>query len=187
MTAPPYDLFRYYSAEEFLALPEDTGARYELQEGVIVVSPRPAYAHMKVQTKLIVQLDPQVTGDLEVLTEAEVNLELGSDTVRCPDLAIIRSRGADRGSRAIAASDVEVAIEILSPSSRRTDRITKMADYADAGIANYWIIDPDGPVTASVYRLADGAYQESQRDVPGTLTVSEPCELTVDLDALLPR
>jgi len=83
------------------------------------------------------------------------------------------------------ASDLVLAVEVLSPSSVRTDTVTKPVDYADAGIPNYWVIDPNSPVTATVYHLVDGAYEESQR-AAGQFTVSEPCALTIDLDALLP-
>lgn len=186
MTASPYDLRRTYTVEQFAALPEDESARYELQDGLIVMNPNPSRHHMLASYRLFAQLEPQMPDDLFVVGEVDVDLQLPSPVVRIPDM-IIGRRGMFGEQRLTTASDLLLVVEILSPTSLRTDRITKMADYADAGIGNYWIIDPEPPVTVSVYRLADGAYAEEQRDVQGTLTVSQPCELTVDLNALLPE
>lgn len=185
MTALPYDPRHSYTVEEFAALPEDTSARYELQEGAIVVSPRPAPLHTRVQTRLIAQLDPQVTGDLALLGEIDVDLELPYQVVRIPDLVIARADVAHRQQGLTKASEVLLAVEIQSPSSVHTDGTIKFWEYAEAGIPTYWLIDPRPPVTAIVYSLIDGEYEESQR-AEGTFTVHEPCDLTVDLNALLP-
>ncbi|MGH3433671.1 MAG: Uma2 family endonuclease [Thermocrispum sp.] len=111
-------------------------------------------------------------------------MQLETPVVRSPDLLIART--GVFGQRGIAkASDVVLAVEIISPSSVRTDTVVKPVDYADAGIPNYWLIDAEPPVTATVYYLVDGEYEESQR-AEGTFAVSYPCPLTVDLGALLP-
>ena len=47
----------------------------------------------------------------------------------------------------IRASEVVVAAEFVSPGSRRTDHVVKRAEYADAGIPHYWIVDLDEPVS----------------------------------------
>lgn len=184
MTALSFNPNHYYTVEEFAALPEDPSAHCELQDGVIVMSPKAAKEHMFAAFKLFGQIDPQLPGGLFAVGEIDVDLELETPVVRAPDLLIART-GAF-GQRGIAkASDVLLAVEILSPSSRRTDTIHKPLDYADAGIPNYWVIDADAPVTATIYHLGDGEYEESQR-ADGTFTVTEPCALTVDLGALLP-
>lgn len=184
MTALQYNPNHYYTVEEFAALPEDPSAHYELQDGVIIVSPKAAKEHMFASYKLFGQIDPQLPKGLFAVGEIDVDLQLATPVVRAPDLLIART-GAF-GQRGIAkASDVLLAVEILSPSSVRTDTLVKPIDYADAGIPNYWVIDAESPVTATVYQLVDGEYEESQR-VVGTFTVSEPCPLTIDLGALLP-
>jgi len=184
MTALPYDPHHYYTVDEFAALPEDTSAHYELQDGLIIMSPKPAREHMFVSFKLAGQIDLQLPRDLCVLGEIDVDLQLATPVVRAPDLLIAKT--SVFGQRGLTtASDLVLAVEVLSPSSVRTDTVTKPVDYADAGIPNYWVIDPNSPVTATVYHLVDGAYEESQR-AAGQFTVSEPCALTIDLDALLP-
>lgn len=184
MTALPYDPNHYYTVEEFAALPEDPSAHYELQDGVIIVSPKAAKEHMFASYELHYQIRQQLPAGMFAVGEIDVDLQLATPVVRAPDLLIART-GAF-GQRGVAkASDVLLAVEILSPSSLRTDTIHKPLDYADAGIPNYWVIDASAPVTATIYHLIDGEYEESQR-VEGTFTVHEPCELTVDLNALLP-
>lgn len=185
MTALPFDPRHYYTVDEFAALPEDTSAHFELQDDVIVVSPRPAPLHTRVQTRLIAQLDRQVVRDLVLLGEIDVDLELPYQVVRVPDLVIAKAAVALREGGLTRASEVALAVEIQSPSSVHTDGTIKLMEYAEAGIPNYWLIDPRPPVSATVYGLVDGVYEESQR-AEGTFSVSEPCELTVDLDALLP-
>jgi len=162
------------TVEEFVALPEDTSARYELQDGVVVMSPRPTLLHSLIQTRLIALLGGQVRDGLVLLNEVDVDLQLSSPVVRVPDLVIAHDSVVT--ARIATAADVLLAIEVRPPSSGHTQ-------YADAGIPNYWVIDPNPPVTATVYHLVDGAYEESQR-AEGRFTVSEPCPLTVDLDAL---
>lgn len=176
-----YDPRRYYTVEEFAALPEDTSARYELQDGVVVMSPRPTPLHSRIQTRLIALLDSQIPEGLVLLNEVDVDLQLSSPVVRVPDLVIARESVVT--ARIAKAADVLLAIEIVSPGSGHMDTAIKPMEYADAGIPHYWVIDPNPPVTATVYHLIDGAYEESQR-AEGPFMVSEPCPLTADLDGL---
>lgn len=182
-TLVPYDLNRLYTVEEFEQLPEDNTFRYELQDGVIIVSPRPSNLHMKVLLRLGAQIDSQLPRDLDVLPEVDVDLELATRLVRVPDLVVLPAdlerKGANR------ASDVRLAVEILSPGSIHLDTRIKFGEYDEAGIPNLWLVDPKPPVTVTVYRLYGHGYEESQR-AEHSFTVDEPCRLTIDLDALLP-
>lgn len=182
-TLVPYDLTHLYTVEEFLRLPEDNSFRYELQDGVIIVSPRPSNLHMKVLLRLGAQMDSQLPDHLDVLPEVDVDLGLPERLVRAPDLVVL-PRDLDRKG-ANRASDVLLAIEILSPGSIRLDTKIKFGEYDEAGIPNLWLVDPQPPVTVTVYRLYDHGYEESLR-AEHTFTVDEPCPLTIDLDALLP-
>jgi Uma2 family endonuclease len=182
-TLVPYDLRRRYSVEEFARLPEDNTYRYELQDGVITVSPRPSNLRMKVLLRLGTQIDRQLPSGLDVLPEVEVDLRPAWPKVRVPDLVVMRSDLARRGPN--PASNVLLAIEILSPGNRESDMLDKQVEYADAGIENLWIVDPRPHVTATVYMVCCGDFEEDQR-CEHTFEVERPCPLTIDLDALLP-
>lgn len=81
--------------EEFNSLPEDNSARFELQEGVLVVTPRPATPHLRAAARIWQQLDEQLPDGLEALIESEVCLDpVFPSTVRVPDVLITkRPRG----------------------------------------------------------------------------------------------
>jgi Uma2 family endonuclease len=175
----------FLSVEEFAALPEDNSTRVELQEGLRVASPRPAFGHMAVLTALVTRLHPQLPDDLIVVSEIDVDLELPTPFVRIPDLVVVHSRAAGKPG-IVKASDVLLAVEVISPNSIRTDSVIKPMEYAEAGIPNLWLIDPNRPVTATVFSLVDGQYEESQR-AEHTLTVDEPCRLDIDITTLLPK
>jgi len=132
-----------------------------------------------------IQIAPQLPAAFDVVSEIDVHLEPLPATVRVPDFLTVKAELFTRRQHLTPSSDVLLAVEVLSPGSVRTDTVIKPLEYADAGIPHLWLIDPEPPVTATVYRLVDGEYQESQR-AEKVLEVREPCPLRVDLDALLP-
>jgi Uma2 family endonuclease len=172
--------------EEWDALPEDNSAHYELQEGVLVVSPKPARRHQMAMgllwMQILQQCPPgwQAVLDFEVLVQAEA-----PPTVRAPDIVVARIGGPE--SR-VPADDVSLVVEIISPGSRKVDLHLKTFEYADAGIPHYWVVDLDPPApTVTVFGLGapgDG-YVESQRSVTGELVVAEPFPLRIDVARLV--
>jgi Uma2 family endonuclease len=72
-----------------------------------------------------------------------------------------------------------------SPGSGLTDRVTKRIQYAEAGIAHYWIIDLDPPVSLTGYLLVDGDYEVTV-DGTGVVDVTSPAPLHIELDTLIP-
>jgi Uma2 family endonuclease len=167
------------------ALPEDNSAHYELQEGVLVASPRPAKPHQRAVYRLAMQIDPQLPPGWEHLEDFEVVVRaVDPAIVRAPDLMIVRS---DCGSARARADEVLLAAEIISPGSRNVDTHLKSVEYAEAGIPHYWLVDLDPPApTITVFGLGapgDG-YRES-RTASAELVVREPFALRVDIAALV--
>jgi Uma2 family endonuclease len=57
-----------------------------------------------------------------------------------------------------------LAVEVISPSSRRIDRLTKLSVYEDAGVPSYWLVDPDlDEPSLTALELIDGRYKEIVR------------------------
>ena len=84
----------------------------------------------------------------------------------------------------LRASATVLVVEIVSPGSRRTDTTIKRAEYADAGIAHYWIIDLERPTTIVAAHLAgEFGYQDSG-EVTGRFETDSPFALSLELDAL---
>ncbi|HEY4019605.1 MAG TPA: Uma2 family endonuclease [Pseudonocardiaceae bacterium] len=174
--------------DEWKALPEDTRFGIEVVEGVLIVAPRPVSLHQRAIYRLCTQFDEQLPTRFSPLPEVEVVLT-GSPllTVRVPDVAVVDAELVDTNPARYKPSDVSLAVEMLSEGSVRTDRVTKFAEYAEAGIPNYWIVDLDAPVSLIRYQLIDGDYEllgEHTGTVSGELDGSP---ITLDLTALTTR
>ncbi|TLG14010.1 Uma2 family endonuclease [Nocardia cyriacigeorgica] len=143
---------------DWAALPEDTSRNYELVDGVLVVSPKSPPRHQRAVWRLAANLDPQLPW--VVLTGTEVVIDPAEpSTVRVPDLIAVRESAYRPYEARCAGADVELAVEILSDGSRRTDRVAKFAEYAEIGIPYYWLIDLDSPATLTAYHLVDDHYE----------------------------
>lgn len=95
---------------------------------------------------------------------------------------IPRSIG-DTGPSRLRAEGVLVAVEVISPGSSRTDRVVKFAEYAEAGIPSYWLVDVEPPVSLSTYRLVEGEY-ELDAEGAEKVVLAAPAPLTIDVRAL---
>lgn len=181
---------RPLTVEDYLALGEDEHRRYELQEGSLVMSPSPAPDHMYAMVELYVQLRSQVPGHLEVLPDLDVDLELAPANqpgfVRRPDLIVVEksARTRTRNGGLIRASEVWVVIEIVSPGSWRLDHVIKHAEYADAGIRYYWIVDIEPPVSLQSCHLAEEFGYVDDGTVTKSFQVSHPFPVDIDLTQL---
>ena len=173
--------------DEWDALPEDNSAHYELQEGVLVVSPKPAKRHQLAVARLASQMEHQLPVEWDVVPDFEVVVQAdGPATVRAPDLVMVR---ADAAENRVVAGDVLLAVEIISPGSRKIDTHMKHFEYAEAGIPHYWVVDLDPPAPSiTVYGLGapDDGYVESQT-ATGELIVQAPFPMRIDIRSLVDR
>lgn len=171
--------------EEFFELPEDDSRRYELQEGVLIVSPRAASLHQQVLMHLLMMLYHQLPAGWRLAPDMEIVIQPGfPSTVRVPDLVIVREEAVKAMPPRYDADDVLVAVEIISPGSRAIDTVNKPIEYAKAGIPHYWVVDLDEPLSLAAYHLAgDFGYQEAPA-VTGVFETNEPFPLRIDLTEL---
>ena len=118
-------------------------------------------------------------------TDMEVVVDAGFPaTIRVPDLVIARPGAVTGNPPRLSAEQVLVAVEIISPGSRRTDTTTKPNEYADAGIPHYWVIDLDEPLALAAYHQAGVfGYQEAPA-VTRVFETQEPFPLRIDLTEL---
>ncbi|MEO8888983.1 MAG: Uma2 family endonuclease [Jatrophihabitantaceae bacterium] len=182
------DLPQTWTFEQLqLLLPQDADwRRYEIVDGALVVSPSASFDHEVVSALLRAQLQGQVPAGHLVLGPMTVQVGL---SYRIPDLLVVPTELFGQGRSLVAPSEVLLAVEIVSPSSRTTDRITKPAQYAAAGIPAYWRVEtePDVTITAYVLQPGAGVYTEVGEWVPGqSLTLAEPFPITFAIDALVP-
>ncbi|WP_454301594.1 Uma2 family endonuclease [Salana multivorans] len=148
---------RSLTRADLAALPDD-GHRYELVDGVLVVTPAPRIQHQEVAGNLYAVLRAATPGDLKLLF-APVDVVLADDTVIQPDLLV-----APR----TAFTEIDLpappllAVEVLSPSTRGIDLLLKRERLQRAGCRHYWVVDPAVPSIVA-WHLVDGAYEEMAR------------------------
>ena len=134
-------------------LPDD-GRRHELIDGVLVVTPAPVLRHQRAVVRLLRLLTDVCPDDLEVLV-APFDVALTPRDVLQPDLLVARS--ADLTERDLPGAPL-LAVEVLSPSTRRLDLGLKRERYEAAGCPAYWAVDPDEPRLLA-WELREGRYE----------------------------
>jgi Uma2 family endonuclease len=179
------------TVEEYAELGEIEFGYTELQEGRLLMSPSPTPEHNIASLELALQLRAQLPDELLVIQDVDVDLQLGPrggpGFSRRPDLVIVeraaRKRVKDEGGM-LRASEVRVAVEIVSPGSHRTDYVIKREEYAEAGIPHYWIVDLAEPVSLVDCHLAgEFGYQEAGA-VTDEFVTSEPCPVKIRVAGL---
>jgi Uma2 family endonuclease len=142
---------------DYAALPND-GRRYEIHEGELSVTAGPGSRHQILSLRLAAALHAHVQAQsLGVVVTAPFDVILSDTTIVEPDIVYIAAdRVGQMSDRGLEGSPTLV-VEILSPSTARIDRTTKMQLYARHGVPWYWLVDPDARAV-EVYRLAEGAY-----------------------------
>lgn len=151
-----------YSYADLLAW--DDGKRYELYGGQPMALASPTDVHQAICAELIRQLANYLIGKPCKVFPASFDVRLFEkagdspddvDTVLQPDILVVCDQSKVDRHGVHGAPDL--VVEILSDSSRRIDRLTKFSLYQQAGVLEYWIVDPV-TCTVCVHTLEDGAY-----------------------------
>lgn len=135
---------RRITVEEYLGLPE-TNRPQELAYGILREPPSPFYPHQFVLGRLYARLDRHVRrralGEV-VLSPMDVILDREHALVVQPDLVFVSV-----ARREIIANQIwgapDLAIEVLSTTRRRHDRVIKVNWYRKYGVRECWLVDPD--------------------------------------------
>lgn len=167
----------------------DDGKRWELINGVPyemfpdetrAMSPAPAWRHQRFSSNLHRQFANFLYGKPCKVFAAPFDVRLNADeyddTVVQPDLVIICDSSKISGTGCNGAPDM--VIEILSPASIERDILIKFRLYKEAGVREYWIVDPERK-TVLVYVLENGRYVVSDYSETDTAPVHvlDGCEI----------
>jgi len=149
---------RPFTVADLDGLPDD-GRRYELLDGVLIVSPRPTTVHQLAGSLLVTKLTNACPDGLYVIAEPAV--QLTDDTEFNPDIVVVRRE--DVGGAKFWTPPL-LAVEIRSPSTAIVDRNAKLAAYQKFRVASYWIFDPrpDRP-ELTVFELREAEYRQTAR------------------------
>jgi len=134
---------RLYTYEDLRRMPDD-GKRYELIGGVIDVAPALARPHQRLVSYLQIIVGSYVLQhQLGELYVAAVDVRLSDHDVVEPDLVFLRQERLHLyNQRGDIQGAPDLVVEVISPSSEKTDPGAKMALYARSGIPEYWLVNP---------------------------------------------
>ncbi len=129
-----------WTVDDLDQLPDD-GLQYELLDGLLLVTPAPVPVHQRAIGNLYLLLRAACPPGFEVFL-APLDWRPDLRTSLQPDLLVVRNE--DVGAKNVTAPLV-LAVEVLSPSTRRKDLLLKRSKYEDSGVASYWVVDPAAP------------------------------------------
>jgi Uma2 family endonuclease len=175
------------TADEYFRVAPPDWKRCELIDGALVVSPNPTIRHITLVKRLLrIFFAAEDRGLLDVYPEP--NVVLAEHQVPQPDLAIVLPSSRERVKEKAIVGPPDLAIEVLSPSTRRYDLGPKKRAYARAGVLRYWVVDPaDDQVL--IYRIPEPrlGYGRPRILRPPARLVDEDLGVEVDLTALFAR
>jgi Uma2 family endonuclease len=136
------DLIPKLTYRDYALLPED-GRRHEILDGEHYVTPAPFVPHQDLLLELAIRLGGFVkTHRLGKLFVAPTDVLLSPHDIVQPDLSFVsKERAAIVGLKNLQGAP-DLVIEILSPSSRRLDKVLKLQAYERYGVQTYWLFDP---------------------------------------------
>ena len=160
-----------WSEEEYLDL--DSNHLVEFSDGVIEVRPLPTTSHQLIVLFLFRLFEAFVsTRKLGTALFAPLRVQLRPDKYREPDIVFMFNTHASRiGESFWSGADLVMEVVSKDEEDRHRDLVTKRREYAQAGIAEYWIVDPqEGHIL--VLRLAGKKYLVHGTFLKGTVATS---------------
>ncbi|WP_250286581.1 MULTISPECIES: Uma2 family endonuclease [unclassified Frankia] len=178
-----------FTVDDLEEMPDD-GRRYELVDGVLLVSPAPRWEHQRACLNLAIILEAanreavnrEDPADLVVFGPTP-DVRKGRHTSVQPDVCVVRHDDLVRGERYLAVP--VLVVEVLSPSSLGIDRLLKRDVYARLGVPHYWIVDADSPSITTLALTGAEYFEVGAVHGDEVLTVTAPFPLTISPSQLL--
>lgn len=147
-----------WTYEIYAALPED-GQRYEVVQGVLMMSPSPEMAHQGVVGLICNYLSSQIFSTSRGLVfTGPADVVLAPKQVVQPDVLVLLASHLDRLQDKCIIGPPDLVVEIISPSSFTYDRVVKHNLYEQAGIPEYWLVNIQEQ-GIEVFVLEEGEYR----------------------------
>jgi Uma2 family endonuclease len=159
--------------EQYAALDEPVGVRYELSEGELIVTPSANFFHNDIRDRFNARLRTFLDTHPYGYVISEMDMTLAADVVRRPDVAFIRKErleGIDL-ERVPLPIAPDLAIEIVSKNDRADDLNLKVSQYLQAGVQAVWLFYPS---TRLAYRYVPGKLDPEVRSAQAGDRFEEP-------------
>lgn len=172
-----------WSAEDYLWLMGHARHRIELADGWIEELPVPSERHQRLVAYLYRLLHAWLDPRGGIVLFSALPMRIAERGFREPDLLALRDRRDPRRGEAYW-SGADLVVEVVSPGNAPHDLVTKRAEYAAAGIGEYWIVDPERE-RLIVLALAGTSYDEHGAFERGERAASRLLDgLVVDVEAM---
>ena len=147
-----------WTQDQYLAISAHTNHLIEFTDGSIEVLPMPTIRHQAISQNLLLPLVDTVRATGGAVYYGPLRLQVREGKFREPDLMLVRDAKDPRAQNAYFLG-ADLVMEIVSPDDPGRDIRVKRADYAEAGIPEYWIVNPLNE-TITVLVLDGAAYEE---------------------------
>lgn len=148
----------FWTEDQYLKITGQVNHLIEFTDGVIETQPMPTRKHQAIIFFLMLALRSAVHPLGGAAFFAPLRLQLRPGKYREPDLLMLLDARDPRNQNAFWLG-ADLVMEVVSPDKPERDLVTKRVDYAEAGIPEYWIVNPIDE-TITVLTLADGVYAE---------------------------
>jgi Uma2 family endonuclease len=174
-----------WTYDDLFELPDD-GKRYEIIEGELYEMPAPNSAHARAVVRLVYALFPILSRlGGELLTAPLDVFFTGANPVQPDIVAVLPSSSARIVPRGVEGQPA-LLIEVLSPSNRGHDLLTKRALYGRAGVREYWIVDPEARTVEMLTLDRDALHIATVASGSDTLVSPLLGTLDITVDSLFP-
>jgi Uma2 family endonuclease len=159
-----------WSDDAYLWLTDHSNRLIEFTDGYVQELPMPTFTHQAVLAFLYDLFRAYLKPRGGVVMFAALRVRIRAGKFREPDLLLLRDR-ADTRCQDRYWLGADLVAEVISPDNPDRDLVEKRADYAEAGIPEYWIVDPRDE-TIRVLTLQGAAYVEHGEYVRGNTATS---------------
>lgn len=147
-----------WTEQQYLKLTDQTNHLVEFHDGAIEVLPMPTEEHQAILEYLFFAFRTFIEQRGGKVRFAPLRLQVRASRFREPDILLVCDAGDPRRQNRYWLG-ADLVVEIVGPDDPERDTVTKRADYAEAGVSEYWIVNP-AAATVTVLQLAEAAYTE---------------------------
>ena len=182
---PEYEENHRYTYADYLSW--EGPERYQLINGEVFQMASPSIVHQALLMELSLQFGNWLKGKPCRVFAAPLDVRLfpeednSDDTVVQPDLLVVCDK--DKLSKGPVNGPPDLAIEIVSPSNSHRELFLKFQYYLEAGIREYWVIDPEGK-KVQVHIYENGHFISSAYKGNGSVPVTILPGLNINLESL---
>ncbi len=180
---PPKD--GEWTIADYMRLENPPGFRYELIGGHLLMSPSPDYWHQSANGVLLELMSSHVRRNklgVALMAPFDVILKEGDETAVQPDLLFIRQDRRDIIKSNWVEGAPDLVVETISPRREAIDRERKFKKYAEAGVGEYWILDPQAKTIDVWVRRGESLVQLDTFGLGGSASSEVICGFVASVD-----